>query len=1702
MIFNSRVKYAYLLLLALTLLLKSNSANAQAAWQFVFGGRVEHTDEKGKDVGLEGATCTLTKDGATLQTVTTGSKGKFSFKLDPNGDYIVSLTKPGFIVKKFAISTHNVPDERASHGFNPWDIEIVIFEQYPGLDYSITNNPIAKVVYNPTKEVDEFSNDDAYTAQMKGALAKLEELARQAREKDKTYAAALAAGDKAFQNKDFNGAKAQYTAASLIKPGEQGPKDKIIQCDAALAQDALKGKADADYKTAIAAGDAAMGSKSYDAAKAAFQKAAGLKPDEKYPPQKLKEIADVASKAAADQALTDKYNAAIKKGDAALAAKSYDAAKAGYTEAAGVKPAETYPKQKLKELDDLINKDKAAKDLDAKYTAAVKKGDDALAAKDYSTAKSGYTDASGIKPAEAYPKQKLKDIDDLISKDKTAKDLDVKYIAAVKKGDDAFAAKTYDAAKVGYNDAATLKPAETYPKQKLKEIDDLISKDKASKELDAKFVAAIKKGDDAMIAKSYDAAKAGYTEASGLKTSEQYPKDKLKAIADLLAAEAKNKDTKAKFDAAVAKADKAFASKDFQGAKAGYNEAITLKSDEQYPKDKLKEIDALLAKDADAKAKNEKYLTALKKGDDAFKAKKYDDARSGYTDALGIKPDEAYPKAQLKAIDDLASKDVAEKALTEKYNAAVKKGDDALAAKKYSDAQTAYINAGTIKPAETYPKQKLKEIDDLLNKDKAAKELDAKYTLAVKKGDDAFGTKDYVNARSDYTDASQLKPSEQYPKDKLKAIADILGKDAKDKELKAKFDAAVAKADKAMGSKDYSAAKAGYNEAVSYKSDEQYPKDKLKELDELLAKDAAGRALNAKYQVALAKADLAFKAKKYDEARTGYTEALAVKPDEEYPKAQIKAIAELGNKEAAEKALNEKYLAAVKKADDAFKAKTYDNAKSGYNEALALKSGEAYPKSQLKAIDDLLAKDAEGKALNEKYQSALKKADNAFGTKDYNAAKTAYADASTFKPAEQYPKDQLKVIADILGKALKDKESKAKYDAAIAKADKAMGAKDYPGAKAGYNEAIGYQSDEQYPKDKLKELDELMSKDAAGKALNAKYQAAIAKADVAFKAKKYDEAKAGYNEALGVKAEEQYPKSQLKIIDDLLNDLTAKAGIDKKYTDAIAKADVAFKSKSYESAKAGYTEALSYKSAEAYPKAQLKAIEDAIKNDGKLNLLNDKYQAALMKGDGAFETKDYTTAKAAFTEATGLKPTEQYPKDKLKSIESILSNLSKNKANDEKYAAAIKKGDAAFSAKTYPEAKASYTEATSLKPDEKYPKDQLDLIAGFLKGVNEEQAKNARYSAAIAKADLAFKAKKLDEAKSGYTEALSIKPGEEYPQGRLKEIDEMIAAELGKKDLNGRYNAAVSKGDEAMQTKDYIKAKAAYEEALTVKPAEAYPKTKLDLIASILLKDEKDRGLMEKYNRAVQSGDKAMAKQDYTTAKGSFTEANSLKPNEMYPKDKLTEINTILSAKDKKEEKEMKYKEAISKGDGSFGGKDYQTARTFYNSALTYKPADAYATQKLAEIDNKLSAEKYKEQQKKKYTDALAKADKAFTAKDYSSAKSAYLEASGMRPGEAYPRQKIKECDDKLGPVIKPVETVTNDDPKRHNPLVDKYGQGTTELGEHMDGTCKVVTRIVVKGDEAWTYEQKTYAWGGQYWFKDGVNISKTSFDIETAPNK
>jgi hypothetical protein len=109
-------------------------------------------------------------------------------------------------------------------------------------------------------------------------------------------------------------------------------------------------------------------------------------------------------------------------------------------------------------------------------------------------------------------------------------------------------------------------------------------------------------------------------------------------------------------------------------------------------------------------------------------------------------------------------------------------------------------------------------------------------------------------------------------------------------------------------------------------------------------------------------------------------------------------------------------------------------------------------------------------------------------------------------------------------------------------------------------------------------------------------------------------------------------------------------------------------------------------------------------------------------------------------------------------------------------------------------------------------------------------------------------------------------------------------------------------------------------------------------------------------------------------------------------------------------ENDKNYSDAITKADNLFNEKNYESARNEYRTAQTIKPEETYPQQRITEIGTliaQLSAAQ------KTYEDAVAKGDREFKAEKFDAAKLAYnVDAQKAKPDESYPGEH--DCQDRF----------------------------------------------------------------------------------------
>ncbi|MBS4012919.1 MAG: hypothetical protein KGZ97_04055 [Bacteroidetes bacterium] len=860
------------------------------------------------------------------------------------------------------------------------------------------------------------------------------------------------------------------------------------------------------------------------------------------------------------------------------------------------------------------------------------------------------------------------------------------------------------------------------------------------------------------------------------------------------------------YDRLILQADNQFNAEELRAARESYIAASAIFPDEPYPPERIKIIDDLLARRDSRERKIRDLMIAAEK---LIEEGKFDEAEALMDEALVVDP------GARSQIDFLKQRTIQYKQLTGNYNALIAEADKAFDGSLWRRALDIYKQALEIRPTEEHPLKRVDEINRILTE---FWENERKYNAAIEKADNFYRVLDYQNALTFYKEAVTYKPDEKHPRDRIDTINRHLFSVQQQEEQYNKF---IAEGEKQFNEKDYAKSLESFRQASGLKPSEQYPKDKIDLITRLIRELADAKR---RYDRAIEEGDNAFKVNRYANALVSYRTASEILPDEEYPREMLAKINQLLMDKAE---IDAKYKEYIDKGDRAFQMKEYAVAKTNYQEALSLKSAERYPAQKIAEIDDILAK----LDVNQRYEAAIKDADQRFNQKEYNDALPYYQEAARIKPLEAYPRNRINEINDIL-KRLQDVDNQ--YNNTIAFADRAFENREYSKAKESYQRALGLKPNEAYPKDKISQIDQIMGDLAKEES----YSKAIRDGDNAFNSGNFQQAITKYKEALAIRPNEPYPSGKISECERLIKE---GQELERKYTEAIAQGDRNFNNKSWAAAKNFYQTALELKPSESYPKSRIDEINILLAQQMSVDT---QYQSILTEAGDAFTNNAYARAITLYESALQLKPEERFPKEQIEMINALIAEQRRIE-ND--YKEAIANADKFFLSRAYERAREFYVTASELKPSEEYPKNRIvevDRILARQKGVEQT------YKDAIAEADKLFNQKNYIRSRDAYRRALEVKPGGAYPRNRITEIERILSSQSGE---SANYAAAIELGDRYLRERQLYRARDAYQEALSMRPSEAYPQRKIIEINELIAKSTDmeafyNRGFMDVSN--------------------------------------------------------------------------------------------------------------------------------------------------------------------------------------------------------------------------------------------------------------
>ncbi len=126
---------------------------------------------------LNGALVQVTQNAFLFNAFTANQQGEYKINLPVDGEYDVTISKPGYVQKRYSVSTKGVTKEKLA-GLPVYTADIVLLNFYEGVDYSLFEQPINKYEYNP--ENNNMDYNEKYLKQMREAMREVKKEEREA----------------------------------------------------------------------------------------------------------------------------------------------------------------------------------------------------------------------------------------------------------------------------------------------------------------------------------------------------------------------------------------------------------------------------------------------------------------------------------------------------------------------------------------------------------------------------------------------------------------------------------------------------------------------------------------------------------------------------------------------------------------------------------------------------------------------------------------------------------------------------------------------------------------------------------------------------------------------------------------------------------------------------------------------------------------------------------------------------------------------------------------------------------------------------------------------------------------------------------------------------------------------------------------------------------------------------------------------------------------------------------------------------------------------------------------------------------------------------------------------------------------------------------------------------------------------------------
>ncbi|RFC55205.1 hypothetical protein [Brumimicrobium aurantiacum] len=1283
-------------------------------------------------------------------------------------------------------------------------------------------------------------------------------------------------------------------------------------------------------------------------------------------------------------------------------------------------------KKKIENL--LLEAESALKNADAEYNKLIKDADKLFDEGKLEEALNKYVAALQLpgKQKEAHPNARLLEIEELLQK-KEEEELAFQqdnqaYLNLIAAADNFAKAKEYDKAISKYEEAIVIKDDEQYPKDRIATLN--AEKEKAKKQ--AEYDKLIKRADGFFKQNSVQAARDMYQNALKILPNEEYPKSQLEIIKGKLDEQKAIKEKKDNYNKAVAEADKLFDAGNFEEAIVKYEEALTFESAATYPPGRIK-----MAKEEISKAKSQEEFNKLVTEADAhISAKEYQPAIDKYTQAIALMES---PEVQTKLdnakslLEEQKNKEQQAQQIADLLTAAKEK----VSAEDYSGAINDFDAVLAIDETNTEAKTGKENAAALLEEKKVSQEKQAKFEELVAAADQAFEAKTWEEAKTKYVEAQGVFDDNEHVNNRITEVESKIAEAQKSEQI----DGLLASAKEKLTAEDFSGAITDFDAVLAIEETNAEAIKGKENAETLLVEKNANQEKESQFNELVTTADQAFDNAEWEKAKEKYLEAKALFDDNKHVNERIEAVETALSKVAEQEANSAEIQALLDEAEALKPENKWSEVISKYESALAIdeertdvsdmleaaKASKAeYEAQQAKAesseqiqalIDEAEALKPENKwsEVISKYESALAIDEERTDVSEMlEAAKASKAEFEA-QQAKAESSEQIQALLDE-AEALKPEnkwsEVISKYESALAIDEERTDVSEMlEAAKASKAEFEAQQAKAESSEQIQALLDEAEALKPENKwsEVISKYESALA----------IDEGRTDVSEMLEAakasKAEYEAQQSEKE----------AKA----EFNSLVSAADEAFDAENWNKAKEKYSAAKAINDGDEHVNNRIEKIEEQLALQSENAEKNAEIQALLDEAEALKPENKWSDVIAKYEKALKIDESRTDVEEKLTAAKASKEAFETAQNQSEEFEALKEDGNKLFDKEKWENAQAKYEEALKIQTDSEIEAN-MNVIKEKLAAIqaNKQAEINAeKYDEEIQLAASAVKEEKFEEAITHLKTAKNLKPSETFPQEEIDRVQSILDKVNAKDQLEENYKKAIANADKAFNSGDYKESIVLYNEALSYKAEEEYPKAQILKVDQAITENASNQ-VEEEYNNFISAGDTEFVNKNYEKALANYKSALEIKEEDSKAKDKIDETQQILDnlaeAKRKQESQEEMFDEYIAEADQLFKDESYQQAKSAYQKALSIKSDDAYAKEQLSKSIQKASEELAKKQDLR-YKQSIKIADEYFNNEEYEKAITAYKSASNLKSTSQYPKTQIAKAQQKLAALIK-----------------------------------------------------------------------------------